>query len=69
MKSGAEILKNYCFVNENEKIDDHSKTYYTGMITGLQVHNIITFSEAHAAKEILKAKWAGMHPNLASFFK
>lgn len=69
MKSGAEVLKNYCFVDENEKIDNHSKTYYNGMITGLYLNNIITASEEHAAKEILKAMWAGMHPQFASFFE
>lgn len=69
MKSGAEVLMNYCYVDKKEKIDNHLKTYYGGMITGLQLNNIITYAEAHAAKEILKAIWAGMHPQFANFYK
>lgn len=69
MKSGAEVLRNYCFVNETEKIDDHYKTYISGMIMGLYLNNIITRSEAEAAKAIIKAVYGGMHPELRYFYK
>lgn len=68
MKSGAEVLKNHCFLRVNQEINNNYKTFLDGMITGLQLNNIITPTEADAAKAIINAKWGGMHPLFADFY-
>lgn len=68
MKSGAEVLKNHCFLRVNEEIDDNYKTFLAGMITALELNNIIKPTEADAAKAIVNAKWGGMHPLFADSY-